>query len=100
MSKFARRQDANHSEIVDAYEKLGVSVLDLSKVAELTKPGCPDLLCALHGHTWLSETKTDVGQLSPAQVHFAELWKGKVRVVRSIDDVIAVVQEIRGRRGP
>jgi hypothetical protein len=97
MTRFARRVDANHSEIVEAYERLGVAVVDLSRVAELTKPGLPDLLCSLHGHTFLSETKTDAGKLSDAQLHFAELWKGQIHVVRTVDDVIAVVKEVRRR---
>lgn len=91
MSRFARKQDANHNELKDAYERMGVSVLDLSKVAELTQPGCPDLLCAIHGFTWLSETKTMTGDLSPAQEHFMSLWKGDKHVVRNVDQVIAVV---------
>lgn len=91
MSRFARRVDANHSEIVDAYEKMGVAVLDLSKVAELTKPGCPDLLCSLHGYTWLSETKTEDGDLNDAQKHFISLWKGDVHVVRTVGEVVKVV---------
>jgi hypothetical protein len=99
MSKFARRQDENHSPIIEAYEKLGVAVLDLSKAAEVVRPGLPDLLCSLHGYTWLSETKTDVGDLSPAQIHFAELWKGPVKVVRTTEDVVAVVKAVRTLSG-
>lgn len=99
MTTYALKQDANHTEIKDAYETMGVSVLDLSKVAQLTRPGCPDLLCALHGYTWLSETKTDVGELSPAQVSFFDWWKGPVFVVRTVDDVIARVTAIRSMTG-
>ena len=96
MTRFARRLDANHSEIVEAYERLGVAVVDLSRVAELSRPGLPDLLCSLHGQTWLTEVKTDTGELSDAQRHFAELWKGQIHVVRTVDDVIAVVNVIKG----
>lgn len=98
MSKYARRSDANHSPIVEAYESLGVAVVDLSKAAQFT-PGLPDLLCAIHGYTFLSETKTDAGDLNPAQLHFISLWKGPVKVVRSVDDVIAVVKEVRALTG-
>ena len=99
MSKYAKRVDGNHSEIIAAYEKLGVCVLDLSKVAELTRPGCPDLLCSLHGYTWCSETKTDVGELSPAQISFFEWWKGACKVVRTTDDVVAVVKDVKAMTG-
>lgn len=99
MSRFAKRTDSNHSEIIEAYEKLGVCVLDLSKVAELTRPGCPDLLCSLMGHTWLSETKTGTGVLNPAQVTFMRDWKGPVRVVRNVQDVVDVVKAVRSMTG-
>lgn len=99
MSRFAKRTDSNHSEIIEAYEKLGVCVLDLSKVAELTRPGCPDLLCSLMGHTWLSETKTGTGVLNPAQVSFIAEWKGVIKVVRTPDDVIEIVKAVRSFAG-
>lgn len=98
-NKFARQQDANHIPMVEAYEKLGVCVLDLSRVAELTRPGCPDLLCSLHGYTWLSEVKIDTGEMNPAQVSFVSWWKGPVRIVRTIDDVIAVVAAVKQMTG-
>ena len=95
MSRFARRQDANHNELIEAYERMGVAVIDLSKAAEVVRPGLPDLLCGLHGHTWLTEVKTDIGDLSPMQLHFMEFWKGHVTVARSVDDVILIVKEIK-----
>lgn len=99
MSRFAKRVDGNHSEIIAAYERLGVCVLDLSRVAELTRPGCPDLLCSLHGFCWFSETKTDVGELNPAQVSFMAWWKAPCKVVRSVDDVIAIVKDVKTMTG-
>jgi hypothetical protein len=99
VNKFARRQDANHTEVIEAYEALGCSVLDLSRVAELTQPGCPDLLVAWNGQTWLSETKTEVGALNPAQAHFIEEWKGDIVIVRSVEDVFTVVQYRRAHAG-
>ena len=42
-----------------------------------------------------SETKTDIGNLNPAQLHFMEIWKAPVKVVRTVDDVVAVVNEIK-----
>ena len=95
MSRFARRQDANHNELIEAYERLGVAVIDLSKAAEVVRPGLPDLLCSLHGHTWLTEVKTDNGGLSPVQLHFMAQWKGLVEVAYSVDDVIAIVKAAR-----
>lgn len=95
MSKWARKTDANHNPIIEAYEKMGVAVVDLSRCAELAKPGLPDLLCSLHGYTWLSETKTEGGKLAPVQQTFQRDWKGQVVVVRNEDDVIRVVTHYR-----
>ena len=98
MSKYARRVDANHNPIVANYEKMGVAVIDLSKMAQF-HPGLPDLLCSLHGYTWFSETKTDIGELSPAQTHFMAMWKGACKVVRTTDDVVAIVADVRAMTG-
>ena len=94
MSKYARRVDQNHNPILAAYEKLGVAVVDLSKMAQF-EPGLPDLLCSLHGLTWFSETKTEAGKLNAAQIHFAKLWKGRIEVVRTVDDVFEVVKSVK-----
>ncbi len=98
MSKFARRVDANQSEIVQALERMGVATVDLSQAAQF-RAGLPDLLCSLHGYTFLAECKTDLGELSPEQLHFMEEWKGPVYVLRTTDDVVARVTEIRKMTG-
>ena len=98
MTKYGRRTDSNQSHLVEAFEKLGVAVVDLSKAAQF-HPGLPDLLCSMHGYTFLAECKTDVGELNPAQIHFMEQWKGAVKVVRTTDDVIAIVADIKAMTG-
>jgi len=40
MSKYARKIDGNHNEVVDYLESNGVAVLDCSRMGEI-----PDLLC-------------------------------------------------------
>jgi len=92
----AARTDQNHKEIVNAFRKLGASVLSLASMGR----GVPDLLVAKDWVTWLIEVKTLKGKETFDQVHFAIDWKGKREIVRTIEDVKSVVkrmqQESRG----
>lgn len=94
--RLAARTDQNHKEIVNAFRKLGASVLSLASMGR----GVPDLLVAKDWVTWLIEVKTLKGKETFDQVHFAIDWKGKREIVRTIADVESVVkrmqQESRG----
>jgi hypothetical protein len=88
------RKDANHEEIVVAYEALYCSVVDLHTVGG----GCPDILVGCGGISELVEIKTQDGDLEPNQVTFAKHWRGNpVRIVRNDADVESHVKKIRGR---
>lgn len=97
MPGYAKRVDANHNEIKDCYERLGVAVVDLSRAPQLIGGGVLDLLCSIHGLTWLSETKTEKGELNPAQWHFMSWWKGDVEVVKTPEDVAMVVKRKKAK---
>jgi hypothetical protein len=92
--RFSRRDDG-HRKIVEWYEELFCSVLDLHTMGH----GCPDLLIGCAGRDELVEVKSEVlGQLESVQVMFAKNWRGrKVTVVRTHADVINHVQNIRER---
>ena len=83
----ACRVDANHRAIVEALEKVGCLVLDLSRIGH----GCPDLLVRRGASWWLVEVKVTSGKLRPAQVAFAQRWTEAVFVVRSVDDALKLV---------
>jgi Holliday junction resolvase len=85
--RYRARVDANHKEIVDALRDIGASVVSLAPIGK----GCPDLLVGYRGRNYLLEVKTEKGALKPLQVTFAELWRGQVVVVRSIDEAIMAV---------
>ena len=87
----AARTDANHAQIVAAFRQLGYSVLDLSRVGQ----GCPDLLVARNGESWLVEIKDgakppSARKLTPDESEFHARWKGRVIIVESLDDVARV----------
>jgi len=92
----AARTDATHAAIVDAFERMGCTVLDLSRVGN----GCPDLLVAAAGRMVLIEVK-DGGKtasrrkLTPAQVRFTASWPGQWRIVERVDQVPGIVRAMR-----
>lgn len=86
----AAKTDINHRELVDAMRNLGLQVLDLSRVGG----GVPDTLVRFQRMWTFVEIKAGKGKQNPAQVAFAGEWP--VRVIRSVDDVVALVTALRG----
>ena len=78
------RVDANSREIVDALQRCGWDVFDLSRVGK----GCSDLLATRRGALRLVEVKGAHGKLTPDQVKFHARFP--VRIVRTIDDAAAL----------
>ncbi len=85
------RVDRNHSEVVEAFRKLGASVLSLAPLGR----GIPDLLVAIGGVTWLIEIKSRKGKENDLQLEWAENWKGARAVVRDTQEVETVVKTMR-----
>jgi hypothetical protein len=75
--KYGVKKDANHNEIVDALEKAGAYVLDMSHVGR----GFPDLIVGFKSETILMEIKnpkTSYGKkgLNKNQLKWKENWLG------------------------
>lgn len=87
------KPDANQSAIIEAYEILGCSVVDLHAVGF----GTPDLLVSFgHCIDQLVEVKVKSGRLLGSQKQFFEAHRGRRPiVVRTIDDVVRHVQTMR-----
>src|SRR5688572_2834121 len=85
---FARRTDANHATIRDAFRKLGCRVFDACRVGQ----GFPDLVVQYGGMTLLVEVKTPKGSATDAQ-EASELMS---KVVRNLDDVVEAVDVLKG----
>ena len=88
------RKDANHSEIVEALERVGCGVVDMSPLGK----GVPDLLVSVKNrygrHLVLMEIKTAAGKVRKSQLAFeAEGWE--VFLVRSVEDALRVVLKTR-----
>ena len=83
--------DANHSEIVAAFRKLGASVLSLANLGR----GVPDLLVAWCGVTMLIEVKAPKGRETEDQLRFFEGWQGQIFIVRDTEGVLTVVRLLK-----
>lgn len=81
------RSDGNQAEIIQAMRKLGASVEIIDRPV--------DLVVGLAGLTALAEVKTARGRLRPSQTAFLRSWRGLCVVLRSVEDGIALVEELR-----
>jgi Holliday junction resolvase len=90
---YARRVDANHSEIVRTLKELGCSVFDSSRMAG----GFPDLVVGINKITCLVEIKSsDKAKYTPAQEAFMLNWKGStVARIDSVDAAIRLVNILK-----
>jgi hypothetical protein len=92
MRKYGAKKDANHAELVAAFKKLGVGVMDLSVMG----CGVPDLLlwCAKrYLLVDIKNRKTGYGRrgLNKNQKDWADEWTGgPVYLVYDMDDVVAL----------
>ena len=91
----AAKVDGNHAKIVAALRAVGCGVVDLSAVG----CGVPDLLvtCPTHPHDMVLIEVKDEAQpankrkLTPAQEKFHAGWRGRLVVVKSVDEALAAV---------
>jgi len=89
----AAKVDANQPEIVDAFRRMGCSVLIVSQLKR-----CCDLFVS-RGQTAAIEIKDgslpkSKRQLTEGEVDFMHSWKGLYFIVESLDDVVRVVKEL------
>lgn len=90
--RYAAKIDRNQPEIVGALRAVGASVEPLHRVGK----GCPDLLVGFRGVNYLLEVKD--GELAPSdrkltksQKEWHPAWRGKVVVVKSVDEALEVI---------
>ena len=89
---YVRRQDANQPEIIAAFERLGFSVLDLSKIGV---EGVPDLAVSVHKLTVFVEVKTKEGKLSPGQIRWHRESKAWTETARNTADVERIAKAMK-----
>jgi hypothetical protein len=96
--RYGAKIDANQPEIVAALRKAGCTVQHLHAVGK----GCPDLLCALGGATFLIEVKDGAKPrnkqaLTPDQKTWHASWGAQVHIVNSVAGALLVAEMYRMR---
>jgi hypothetical protein len=89
----AAKVDANQPQIVEAFRRMGCSVLIISQLKK-----CCDLIVS-RGKTAAIEVKDgslpkSKRQLTEGEMDFMHSWKGLYFIVESLDDVVRVVKEL------
>ena len=85
------KTDNNQARIVEALRNIGVTVKSLHAVGQ----GCPDLLCAVAGHNFLIEVKSEKGKLTPDQVEFHQGWNSVIHIIRTANDAVLVALQYK-----
>ena len=97
LQRHAKKHDENHLTIVNALRAMGCTVETVTGTE-----GCPDLIVGAFGIDQLAEVKPMAREkarreLRPSQVEWHARWRGRRPVVlRTIDDCVALVSELRG----
>jgi hypothetical protein len=81
------RLDANQAAIVAGLRAVGATVQSLASIGQ----GCPDLLVGFRGRNVLFEVKRPGAQLTPAEAHWFDGWRGERRIVTTLDEAWAVL---------
>ena len=85
------RADLNQNGIVVALRAAGCSVHVLSQQGD----GCPDVLVGVHGQNLLLEIKAPTGKRTPLQLVWHAAWRGRVQVVTSVTEALALIDRAR-----
>ena len=96
VKNYGSRKDANHREITKHFEDLCCKVKDVTSV-----PGFCDLIVKTNGQIALVEIKDPLKSpsqqaLTKAEQDFHDYW-GKVHIVKTYLDVVALVNCLRTR---
>lgn len=89
MPKYAKRIDANHTQIVNDLRKMGVHVYDLN----LSGGGLTDIMIHRNDRTFFVELKVKGASavVKKTQVKFLSEWQGFCGIARSLEDVVAMI---------
>ena len=88
------RVDGNQAAIIEAFERLGCSVVNLAQVGG----GVPDLIVSKGGYSEFVEVKSGKEELRKTQSDFRAETHGIVHTVRAVDDVAPIVNAMRFNR--
>lgn len=91
--RHAKRTDGNHAEIRDELRRQGYEVFDFSSVGG----GVADLAVKISPtmSAWLELKKDKKEKLTDREVIFKMLWFDCYRVVTTVDEAVAAIEQIK-----
>ena len=90
LNRWAKTRDSNEGDIIKVFELAGASV-------EKIDTPC-DLIIGFLGRSYLVEIKTEKGTLTPKQKSFIRNWKGDYYIVRTIEQALELINNLRKRQ--
>jgi len=87
INRYNAKRDANEPEIIEVFEKMGISVFRLNRPV--------DLLLGYNGFNYLVEVKIPGEILNKNQVEFAETFKGHFTVIKTKEEATCLGKNIR-----
>lgn len=95
----AAKKDVNHNFLADVFMKAGCTVRDTSRLGD----NFPDMIVGICGINVLIEVKRDdvppsKSKLTDGQFKFFHEWKGWTAVVRTADEALMIVNQIKQER--
>ena len=98
MRKRARKDD-NQTIIVSAFRQFGASVFETHQVGG----GFPDIVVGFRGKNYLIEIKDGEKcesrrPLTPAEIEFHAAWRGRVEIIKSVEEVTAFMRRVSCER--
>jgi len=80
----AARTDRNHAEIRDGLRRMGIKVIDTSRLGD----GFVDIVVCHGGRVYLMEIKMPGCKLTPDEGAFHTVYDGYVSIVYSVEDAL------------
>lgn len=87
---YARRTDGTHKAVVDAFRRMGWTVLQTFRLGQ----NAPDLIVASGGRTLAVEVKAAKGKVKPGQSAWLASWPSETAIVRGVEDVVWLVNTL------
>jgi len=84
------KKDANHNAIKAVFERAGWTVKDTHQLK-----GFVDFIAGQGSKVLLVEVKSKSGKLSKDEQAFHNVWPGKIHIIRSTDEAIDLLTQIK-----
>lgn len=83
LNRYARKKDANHRKICDAFKQAGCTV---------EEPDFVDCIVGYQGNNWMFEIKTTKkAKKTPKQMYLLATWRGQYHIITSFEEGFTIM---------